>query len=159
VEPEDLLKFGLIPNSWALARDRDARGSRRGGAEEKSSPSRRTRSLSNIKRLFEMENTDLSFQDEALKRRRQKAIERRTGARGYARSMEGILLDTMFELPGLDGVEQVVIGPEVRRRQGAAALYLTQNARKRSAERRELAPRLHVSPRPPYVGLGGRRLP
>jgi ATP-dependent Clp protease ATP-binding subunit ClpX len=42
-----------------------------------------------------------------------KAIERRTGARGLRSIMEGILLDTMFELPGLESVEQVVIGPDV----------------------------------------------
>jgi hypothetical protein len=41
------------------------------------------------------------------------AIDRRTGARGLRSIMEGILLDTMFDLPGLEGVEQVVIGPEV----------------------------------------------
>ena len=64
-------------------------------------------------RLFEMENTDLTFQDEALNVVAKKAIERRTGARGLRSIMEGILLDTMFDLPGLDGVEQVVIGPEV----------------------------------------------
>jgi ATP-dependent Clp protease ATP-binding subunit ClpX len=60
-----------------------------------------------------MENTDLTFQEEALSVVAKKAIERRTGARGLRSIMEGILLDTMFELPGLDGVEQVVIGPEV----------------------------------------------
>jgi ATP-dependent Clp protease ATP-binding subunit ClpX len=64
-------------------------------------------------RLFEMENTELTFQDEALSVVARKAIERKTGARGLRSIMEGILLDTMFELPGLEGVEQVVIGPEV----------------------------------------------
>ena len=54
-----------------------------------------------------------AFQDEALNVIAKKAIERRTGARGLRSIMEGILLDTMFDLPGLDGVEQVVIGPEV----------------------------------------------
>ena len=60
-----------------------------------------------------MENTELTFNDEALNVVAKKAIERRTGARGLRSIMEGILLDTMFDLPGLDGVEQVVIGPEV----------------------------------------------
>ena len=64
-------------------------------------------------RLFEMENTELTFQDEALNVVARKAIDRRTGARGLRSIMEGILLDTMFDLPGLEGVEQVVIGPEV----------------------------------------------
>ncbi len=60
-----------------------------------------------------MENTELTFQEEALKAVAKKAIERRTGARGLRSIMEGILLDTMFDLPGLDSVEQVVIGPDV----------------------------------------------
>ena len=53
------------------------------------------------------------LKEEALGVVAKKAIERRTGARGLRSIMESILLDTMFELPGLDGVEQVVIGPEV----------------------------------------------
>jgi ATP-dependent Clp protease ATP-binding subunit ClpX len=64
-------------------------------------------------RLFEMESVDLTFQDEALSMIARKAIERKTGARGLRSIMEGILLDTMYDLPGLDSVEQVVIGPEV----------------------------------------------
>jgi ATP-dependent Clp protease ATP-binding subunit ClpX len=64
-------------------------------------------------RLFEMENTELTFQDEALNVIARKAIDRRTGARGLRSIMEGILLDTMFDLPGLESVEQVVIGGDV----------------------------------------------
>ncbi len=60
-----------------------------------------------------MENTELTYQDEALNVVAKKAIDRRTGARGLRSIMEGILLDTMFDLPSLDGVEQVVIGPDV----------------------------------------------
>jgi ATP-dependent Clp protease ATP-binding subunit ClpX len=64
-------------------------------------------------RLFEMEDTELTFHDDALTLIARKAIERKTGARGLRSIMEGILLETMYELPGLDGVEQIVIGPEV----------------------------------------------
>ena len=64
-------------------------------------------------RLFEMENTELTFQDEALNIIAKKAIDRKTGARGLRSIMEGILLDTMFDLPGLESVEQVVIGVDV----------------------------------------------
>ena len=60
-----------------------------------------------------MENVDLTFQDEALTLIAKKAIERKTGARGLRSIMEGILLDTMYDLPGLDTVEQIVVGPEV----------------------------------------------
>jgi ATP-dependent Clp protease ATP-binding subunit ClpX len=60
-----------------------------------------------------MENVQLTFQEEALTLIARKAIERKTGARGLRSIMEGILLETMYDLPGLDSVEQVVIGPEV----------------------------------------------
>ena len=64
-------------------------------------------------RLFEMESVELTFADEALGAIARKAIERKTGARGLRSIMEGILLDTMFDLPSLEGVEEVVISREV----------------------------------------------
>ena len=60
-----------------------------------------------------MEDVRLTISQESLKAIARKAIERKTGARGLRSIMEAILLDTMFELPGLKGVEEVVIGPEV----------------------------------------------
>lgn len=64
-------------------------------------------------RLFEMENVELSFHDDALKAIARKAIERKTGARGLRSIMESMLLDTMFDLPTLEGVQEVVISEEV----------------------------------------------
>jgi len=64
-------------------------------------------------RLFEMENIELTFADEALGAVARKAIERKTGARGLRSILEAILLETMFDLPGLEGVEEVVISREV----------------------------------------------
>jgi ATP-dependent Clp protease ATP-binding subunit ClpX len=64
-------------------------------------------------RLFEMEDVRLNLPEEALKAIAKKAIERKTGARGLRSIMEGILLETMYELPGLDGVEEAVISREV----------------------------------------------
>jgi ATP-dependent Clp protease ATP-binding subunit ClpX len=64
-------------------------------------------------RLFEMEGVKLSFTDDALKSVATRAIARKTGARGLRSIMEQILLGTMFDLPGLDGVEEVVINREV----------------------------------------------
>ena len=60
-----------------------------------------------------MEDVELTITHDALKAIARKAIERKTGARGLRSIMEGILLDTMFDLPALKGVEEVVIGPEV----------------------------------------------
>jgi len=64
-------------------------------------------------RLFEMEDKQLGFSDEALVAIARRAILRRTGARGLRSIMEGILLETMFDLPSLAGVEEVVINREV----------------------------------------------
>ena len=60
-----------------------------------------------------MENVNLTFSDDALGMISKKAIARKTGARGLRSIMEGILLDTMYDLPSLDGVEEVVISREV----------------------------------------------
>jgi ATP-dependent Clp protease ATP-binding subunit ClpX len=64
-------------------------------------------------RLFEMESIDLTLAEEALGAIARKAIDRKTGARGLRSIMEGILLDTMFDLPRLEGVEEMVISKEV----------------------------------------------
>jgi ATP-dependent Clp protease ATP-binding subunit ClpX len=108
-----LLKFGLIPEFVgrlpviATLDDLDEDSLKRILTEPKNAL------VKQYQRLFEMENTELTFQEEALKAVAKKAIERRTGARGLRSIMEGILLDTMFDLPGLDSVEQVVIGSDV----------------------------------------------
>ena len=69
--------------------------------------------IKQYQRLFEMESIDLTLAEEALGAIARKAIERKTGARGLRSIMEGILLDTMFDLPSLEGVEEVVISREV----------------------------------------------
>ena len=60
-----------------------------------------------------MENVDLTFHENALSAVAKRAIERKTGARGLRSILESILLDTMFELPALEGVQEVVISEEV----------------------------------------------
>ena len=64
-------------------------------------------------RLFEMEDVHLEFNEEALKAISHRAILRKTGARGLRSILEAILLDPMFELPGLSGVSEIVINHEV----------------------------------------------
>jgi len=113
VEPEDLLKFGLIPEFvgrlpvLATLEDLDEAALKKILQEPKNAL------VKQYQRLFEMENVDLTFQDDALSLVARKAIERKTGARGLRSILETILLDTMYDLPGLESVEQVVIGPEV----------------------------------------------
>ena len=113
VEPEDLLKFGLIPEFIgrvpviATLDDLDEGALMRILTEPKNALVRQ------YQRLFEMEDVQLTFAEESLRTISKKAIERKTGARGLRSIMEGILLDTMFELPSLRGVEEVVISSEV----------------------------------------------
>ena len=69
--------------------------------------------LKQYQRLFEIEGVRLEFAEDALRAVAKKAIQRKTGARGLRSIMEGILLDTMFDLPTMNGVEEVVINREV----------------------------------------------
>ena len=123
VEPEDLLKFGLIPEFVGrlpvLATLRDL--------EEDALVEILTRPknalVKQYQRLFEMESVNLSFTDTALVTIAKKTVERKTGARGLRSIMENILLDTMFDLPTMDGVEEVVINHEVAEDQ-AKPLYI-----------------------------------
>jgi ATP-dependent Clp protease ATP-binding subunit ClpX len=113
VEPEDLLKYGLIPEFvgrlpiLATLEDLDESALIDILTRPKNALAKQ------YQRLFDMENVHLGFTDDALKVVAKKAIARKTGARGLRSIMEGILLDTMFDLPGLEGVEEVVVNGEV----------------------------------------------
>ena len=113
VEPEDLLKFGLIPEFvgrlpvLATLEDLDEDALIQILSEPKNAL------VKQYQRLFEMENVELTFHEDALRAIARKAIDRKTGARGLRSIMEAILLDTMFELPSLEGVQEVVISDEV----------------------------------------------
>ena len=113
VEPEDLLKFGLIPEFVgrlpvvATLDDLDEKAL----VDILSKP--KNALVKQYQRLFEMEDTRLTFNEEALKGIAKKAIQRKTGARGLRSIMESILLEPMFDLPGYDGVEEIVRNREV----------------------------------------------
>jgi ATP-dependent Clp protease ATP-binding subunit ClpX len=113
LQPEDLLKFGLIPEFVGrLPVIATLEGLDKGALIEILTKPKNA-VVRQFQRLFEMENVDLTVPTEALKAIADKAFERNTGARGLRSIMERILLDTMFELPGLEGVEEVVISKEV----------------------------------------------
>ncbi|WP_375202484.1 ATP-dependent Clp protease ATP-binding subunit ClpX [Hyphococcus sp.] len=113
VEPEDLLKFGLIPEFVgrlpviATLEDLDE------DALIQILTSPKNALIKQYQRLFEMEDVKLTFTDDAKSAIARKAIARKTGARGLRSIMEGILLDSMFELPTLEGVVEVVVNGEV----------------------------------------------
>jgi ATP-dependent Clp protease ATP-binding subunit ClpX len=113
VEPEDLLKYGLIPEFIgrlpvvATLDDLDKSAL----IDILTLP--RNALVKQYQLLFEMEDVRLEFSDDALSAVATKAIARKTGARGLRSIMENILLESMFELPGLDSVEEIVINREV----------------------------------------------
>ncbi len=113
VEPEDLLKFGLIPEFVgrlpvvATLEDLDEEAL----IEILTKP--KNALVKQYQRLFEMEEVALNFSEGALVAIAKKAVERKTGARGLRSIMENILLETMFDLPEMLGIEEVVINREV----------------------------------------------
>ncbi len=113
LEPEDLLRFGLIPEFVgrlpviATLEDLDE------AALIQILTAPKNALIKQYQRLFEMEGVKLTFPDEALRSIAKRAIERKTGARGLRSIMELILLETMFDLPTMTGVEEVVISKEV----------------------------------------------
>jgi ATP-dependent Clp protease ATP-binding subunit ClpX len=112
LEPEDLLKFGLIPEFVgrlpviATLEDLDEDALVTILSKPKNAL------VKQYQRLFELEDAKLTFTDDALVAIAKRAIERKTGARGLRSIMEDILLDTMFELPGMDTVTEVVVNEE-----------------------------------------------
>ncbi|MEQ9673868.1 MAG: ATP-dependent Clp protease ATP-binding subunit ClpX [Roseovarius indicus] len=112
LEPEDLLKFGLIPEFVgrlpviATLEDLDEEALVTILTEPKNAL------VKQYQRLFELEDAQLTFTDDALKAIAKRAIARKTGARGLRSILEDILLDTMFELPGMESVEEVVVNEE-----------------------------------------------
>ena len=113
LEPDDLLKFGLIPEFvgrlpvLATLEDLDEPALITILTEPKNAL------VKQYQRMFEMENVKLSFPSDALSAIARKAISRKTGARGLRSILESILLDTMFELPSMRGVEEVVVSADV----------------------------------------------
>ncbi len=130
LEPEDLLRFGLIPEFVgrlpvvATLEDLDEAALILILTEPKNAL------VKQYQRLFEMEGVKLTIPEEAMRSVARRAIERKTGARGLRSIMETILLDTMFDLPAMNGVEEVVIsqGSGRRRRQAFADLCRSRQA-------------------------------
>jgi ATP-dependent Clp protease ATP-binding subunit ClpX len=131
VEPDDLMRFGLIPEFigrlpvLATLEDLDEAALITILTEPKNAL------VKQYKRLFEMENVELTFTDDALNAVAKKAITRKTGARGLRSILEGVLLETMFELPTFEGVEEVVVNAEVIEGKAQPLLiYSEKNAKK-----------------------------
>jgi ATP-dependent Clp protease ATP-binding subunit ClpX len=130
LEPEDLLKFGLIPEFVgrlpviATLQDLDEDALVQILSEPKNAL------VKQYQRLFDMEGVRLTFTPDALSAVARRAIDRKTGARGLRSILEDVLLDTMFDLPGLDGVAEVVVNGEViEGEKDTAPLYIYSDKR------------------------------
>ncbi|MEM7547226.1 MAG: ATP-dependent Clp protease ATP-binding subunit ClpX [Pseudomonadota bacterium] len=113
LEPEDLLKFGLIPEFVGRLPVIATLGDLDVDALVTILSKPKNALVKQYQRLFEMESAKLTFTDDALSAVARKAIERKTGARGLRSILENVLLDTMFDLPALESVEEVVVNEEV----------------------------------------------
>jgi len=113
VEPEDLIKFGLIPEFVgrlpvvATLEELDESALVKILTEPKNAISKQFR------KLFEMEGVELEFRQDALAAIARKALKRKTGARGLRTIVESVLLDTMYDLPSLENVSKVVVDESV----------------------------------------------
>ena len=109
LEPEDLLRYGLIPEfigrlpMIATLEDLDVKSLVKIIQEPKNSLTRQ------YQELFKLDGAKLTFKENALKEIAQKAIKKKTGARGLRAIMENILLKTMYDLPGMDNIQEVII--------------------------------------------------
>ncbi|MAV30243.1 MAG: ATP-dependent Clp protease ATP-binding subunit ClpX [Cycloclasticus sp.] len=129
VEPEDLVKYGLIPEfvgrlpvvATLEELDEDAL------IEILSEP--KNALTKQYKRLFDMEGVELEFREEALREVAKKAMARKTGARGLRTILEHVLLDTMYDLPSLENVCKVVIDDKVIRGE-SEPMFIYENEQK-----------------------------
>jgi ATP-dependent Clp protease ATP-binding subunit ClpX len=113
VEPEDLIKFGLIPEFVgrlpvvATLEELDEEALVKILTEPKNAITKQ------FKKLFEMEGVELEFRPDALSAIARKALKRKTGARGLRTIVESVLLDTMYDLPSAENVSKVVVDESV----------------------------------------------
>ncbi|MEW8973096.1 MAG: ATP-dependent Clp protease ATP-binding subunit ClpX [Tissierellaceae bacterium] len=132
LQPEDLLKFGLIPEFigrlpvMVTLEELDENAL----VEILTKP--KNALVKQYKELFAMENVDLEFDKEALELIAKKAIERKTGARGLRSIIEEIMLDIMYEIPSRDDVEKCLINKETVAKKGEPTLVLSDMKRSRA---------------------------
>ena len=133
LEPEDLIKYGLIPEFvgrmpiLATLEELDENSLVRILKEPKNSL------IKQYKRLFEFENTKLVFKDDAILEIAKKAINKKTGARGLRSIIEALLLKTMFKLPGMTDVQEVVVNGSVVKNNSEPIISVSKNKKTSAA--------------------------
>ncbi|MCK6421573.1 MAG: ATP-dependent Clp protease ATP-binding subunit ClpX [Aquabacterium sp.] len=131
-EPEDLIKFGLIPELVGRLPVVATLGELTDEALVRILTEPRNALVKQYQKLFAMDGVELEVRPSALSAIARKALERKTGARGLRSIMEHVLIDTMFDLPTLDGVAQVVIDEHIVE-EGAKPLLVYREQAKASA--------------------------
>ena len=138
VQPEDLLKFGLIPEFIgrlpiiSTLEDLDEQSLVKILEEPKNSLTKQ------YSKLFEIEGVKLTFVKEALKEIAQKAIARKTGARGLRSIIEEVLLETMFDLPSIEGVDEVILNKEVINGKTKPLMIYSKNSSRQKKKKKTL---------------------
>lgn len=127
VEPEDLIKFGLIPEFIGRLPVVATLEELTEDALVQILTEPRNALTKQYERLFEMENVELDFREDALSAIAKLAMERKTGARGLRSILENILLDTMFQVPSMDDVIKVVVDAAVVRGESDPLLIYERN--------------------------------
>jgi len=135
LETEDLLKFGLIPEFIgrlpvvATLENLDEDALIQILTEPKNAL------VKQFKKLFDLEGVNLTYKDEALRAVAKQAIERETGARGLRSIMENLLLDTMYDLPDLDDLEEVVVNKDTVEKGEAPVLVYSKDGKKKKKDK------------------------
>ena len=139
LEPEDLLKYGLIPEFIgrlpiiATLEDLDEKSLIKILLEPKNSL------IKQYQELFKLEGAKLWFKDSALKEIAAKAITKKTGARGLRSILESILLKTMYELPSQNNVEEIVVDPSAVKGQSQPITVYSKSANKSKTDKTSAA--------------------
>ena len=133
LEPEDLIKYGLIPEFvgrmpiLSTLEELDEASLVKILKEPKNSL------IKQYQRLFEFENVKLTFKDDAVLEIARRAISKKTGARGLRSIIEALLLKTMFKLPGMQDVEEVIINQSVVQKKSEPLIIHSKNKKTSAA--------------------------
>ena len=139
LDPEDMLKYGLIPEfigrlpMIATLEDLDEKTLVKILQEPKNSL------IKQYQELFKLDGAKLSFKENAIKEIAQKAINKKTGARGLRSILENILLKTMYDLPSQDNVEEVIVDASAAKGLSQPIIVHSKNSSKTKIEKTSAA--------------------
>ncbi|WZL74127.1 ATP-dependent Clp protease ATP-binding subunit ClpX [Clostridiaceae bacterium 35-E11] len=137
IQPEDLLRYGLIPEFvgrlpvMVTLHELDEEALIQILTEPKNAL------VKQYKKLFEIDGVELEMDEDALKSIAQKAIERKTGARGLRSIVESIMLDVMYDIPSREDIQKCVITKETVENSTEPTLVIAENKKKRSRKKKE----------------------